>query len=165
VTIIGSFAFEGCVLLESITIDSAVRIKSGAFNGCSGLTTVTVTGDHAGGISGGVVDMYFTSTGNWNLQGADSITNLRLPHTVHRDYLPNNSGIVGAEGRILTYSDAEFEWDVTTSSAPNQVRWGSDSNGDNSILYWVLALAIAVILCCILLLLVFLRRRKGKGKD
>jgi hypothetical protein len=121
---IGYQAFLSCFDLKSVELSSKVRIGGSAFQNCRFIETVTVTGDHGNGqITGGVVDKYFKNGNTWDLEGADAIMNLRLPHTAYRDYLPNNSGIVGDRGMTLAYSDAKFGWDTAAS------RWGYSVSG------------------------------------
>ena len=70
VTSIGSHAFAGCRLLESIEIsDSVTSIGFGAFSGCSSLESVT--------IGNGV-----TSIGTWVFACCSSLTSITIPDNV-----------------------------------------------------------------------------------
>ncbi len=70
VTSIGNWAFNGCSGLTSITIGSGVTsIGNYAFYGCSGLTSVT--------IGSGV-----TSIGEWAFNGCRGLTSVTIPNSV-----------------------------------------------------------------------------------
>ncbi len=70
VTSIGSFAFEGCSSLTSVTIPEGVTsIGSSAFSGCSSLTSVT--------IPEGV-----TSIGGYAFEDCSSLTSVTIPSSV-----------------------------------------------------------------------------------
>ena len=70
VTSIGSGAFDGCSGLTSITIPNSVTsIGSYAFSGCSGLTGITIPNS-------------VTSIGNYAFFGCSGLTNITIPNSV-----------------------------------------------------------------------------------
>ena len=70
VTSIGSSAFEGCTGLTSVTIpDSVTSIGSSAFYGCTGLTSITIPGS-------------VTSIGAWSFGGCTGLTSITIPDSV-----------------------------------------------------------------------------------
>ena len=70
VTSIGWYAFEGCSGLTSITIpDSVTSIGSSAFWGCSGLTSITIPDS-------------VTSIGNSAFHGCSGLTSITIPDSV-----------------------------------------------------------------------------------
>ena len=70
VTSIGDYAFDGCSGLTSITIlDSVTSIGSSAFRGCSGLTSITILGN-------------VTSIGNGAFEDCWRLTSIEIPNSV-----------------------------------------------------------------------------------
>ena len=93
VTSIGSWAFDGCSGLTSVTIpDSVTSIGNGAFRRCSGLTSVvipdSVTSIHAQAFSGCssltsiVIPDSVTSIGNDVFYGCNGLTSVTIPDSV-----------------------------------------------------------------------------------
>ncbi len=67
---IGSHAFEGCTGLTSVTIPNSVTtIEYGAFSGCSGLTSVTIPNS-------------VSSIGDSAFSGCSSLTSVTIPNSV-----------------------------------------------------------------------------------
>ena len=67
---IGNMAFQGCSGLTSVTIpDSATSIGSGTFSGCSGLTSMTIPDS-------------VTSIGDGAFQGCSGLTSMTIPANV-----------------------------------------------------------------------------------
>jgi hypothetical protein len=95
-----------------------------AFNGCTNLKSVTVTGGLNNGtvVSGGVIDTYFKkgAANNWILSYApDAAESLILRDIGSKNYNPNDTGlgrgIEGDAGRELYYSDgAKYTWNSGT---------------------------------------------------
>ena len=70
VTSIGAFAFDGCTGLTSITIpDSVTRIGDGAFSGCTGLTSITIPNS-------------VTSIGDGAFLECTGLTSITIPNSV-----------------------------------------------------------------------------------
>ena len=70
VTSIGSYAFSGCSGLTSVTIGNSVTsISGGAFSGCSGLTSVTIPNS-------------VTSIGSYAFNGCSGLTSVTIPNSV-----------------------------------------------------------------------------------
>ena len=70
VTSIGSSAFDGCSGLTSVTIPSSVTsIGNYAFYGCSGLTSITIPNS-------------VTSIGDWAFYGCSGLTSVTIPNSV-----------------------------------------------------------------------------------
>ncbi|MDD6983268.1 MAG: leucine-rich repeat protein [Oscillospiraceae bacterium] len=70
VTSIGSWAFENCTGLTSITIPNSVTsIGTYAFYGCSGLTSITIPNS-------------VTSIGDWAFHGCSGLTSITIPNSV-----------------------------------------------------------------------------------
>ena len=70
VTSIGDYAFEGCSGLTSVTIGNSVTsIGWGAFYGCSGLTSVSIPNS-------------VTSIGEYAFSGCSSLTSVTLPNSL-----------------------------------------------------------------------------------
>ena len=93
VTSIGSWAFDGCSGLTSVTIpDSVTSIGNGAFRRCSGLTSVvipdSVTSIHAQAFSGCssltsiVIPDSVTSIGARAFYGCSGLTSIVIPNSV-----------------------------------------------------------------------------------
>jgi hypothetical protein len=122
----------------------SVNYDDYVFDSCTSLTSVTVTGGLVSGgetIPNGVIDMYFRSglddDVNWKLGYGVNVTTLFLPDIVSLDYDPNNEdgkgGIAGAEGRVLSYKDAEYicsgtsDWELVACSLFGTVK---DTDGN-----------------------------------
>ncbi|MBR6925838.1 MAG: leucine-rich repeat domain-containing protein, partial [Bacteroidaceae bacterium] len=70
VTSIGNYAFEGCTGLTSITIpESVMSIGYWAFRGCTGLTSITIPES-------------VTSIGNWAFWDCTGLTSITIPSSV-----------------------------------------------------------------------------------
>ena len=93
VTSIGSYAFEGCSGLTSVTIpESVTYIGSSAFYYCSGLTSVTIPdsvtsiGDYAfsycSGLASVTIPDRVTSIGNNVFYDCSSLTSVTIPDSV-----------------------------------------------------------------------------------
>ena len=87
VTTIGDHAFQGCSGLTSVTIpDSVTRIGTRSFQGCSGLTSVTIPNS-------------VTRIGTQAFQGCNGLTSLTVPDSVIRigtQSFQNCSGLTSA---------------------------------------------------------------------
>ena len=117
VTAINSGAFEGCSNLTSVTIpNSAISIGKSAFNGCSSLTSVTIPNS-------------ITTVGSSAFQGCCSLTSITIPNSVtsignfafgYCESLKNitipNSVTVISEGMFCGCSD------LTSVTLPSSVK-------------------------------------------
>ena len=70
VTSIGSHAFEGCTGLASVTIpESVTNIEGSAFEGCTGLTSI-------------IIPNSVTSIGSYTFSGCSGLTSITIPESV-----------------------------------------------------------------------------------
>ena len=90
---IGSYAFEGCDTLTSVTIpDSVISIGSSAFSGCSNLTSITIpdsvtsigsfTFEDCTSLASITIPYSVTSIGSFTFSGCASLTNITIPDGV-----------------------------------------------------------------------------------
>ena len=141
VTSIGSGAFSGCSGLTSITIpDSVTSIGQSAFNGCSGLTSITIPDS-------------VTSIGQSAFRNCSSLTSITIPDSVTSIGESAFSGCSSLEsitipfvgGSVKTASDTyqyPFGYIFGTSSYSGGVRTyqvypGSISSSTTSSYYYI----------------------------
>ena len=105
-TAIGSYAFDDCSGLTSVTIPNSVTsIGDHAFSGCSGLTSVTIgnsvtsIGDYAfhfcSGLTSVTIGNSVTSIGHGAFRGCTGLTSVTIPESVNTI---GNSAFSGCSG-------------------------------------------------------------------
>ena len=81
VTSIGDHAFDGCTGLTSVTIpDSVTSIGNGTFYGCTGLTSVTI-GDSV------------TYIGGYAFLGCTGLTSVTIGNSAHPSVIPHSKDV------------------------------------------------------------------------
>ncbi|MDE7191303.1 MAG: leucine-rich repeat domain-containing protein [Clostridia bacterium] len=111
VTSIGSFAFDGCSSLTSITIPSSITsIGDCAFDGCSSLTSIEIPSS-------------VTSIGKWAFEYCSSLTSVVIPSSV------TSIGWYAFYGcnKLIIFCEAKSKpsgWDNSWNPSNCQVIWG-----------------------------------------
>ena len=116
VTSIGSGAFSGCTGLTSLDIPNSVTsIGSGAFSGCTGLTSVTIPNS-------------VTSIGSGAFSGCTGLTSITIPNSVTSIGINAFSGCTGLTSTTIPNSVTSIGWGafsgcsgLTSITIPNSV--------------------------------------------
>jgi hypothetical protein len=173
VTSIGTYAFDYCTSLTSVTIGSGVTsIGRDAFAHCSSLTSVTIPssvtsiGGHAFASCTALTSVTFTSPGSLTSIGGSafyactSLTSIAFlglvaPTTVGADWiLGTDAGIRGHAYAASNFPAPGGVWNGLTMGEVIPVSPASD----NAMLILVAVIAIAVVLVAVLFVM---RKRKG----
>ena len=113
---IGSGAFSGCSSLTSVTIpESVTSIGYYAFSGCSSLTSVTIPNS-------------VTSIGDWAFYGCDALTYVTIPNSVTSigDYAFYNCSSLPVENNLRyadTYLVEAVDKTLSTCSIKEGTKW------------------------------------------